>query len=283
MSALAEIPYVRPASLADALRARAEHPSWLVLAGGTDVMVPGSGLTDALGVVDVFSVNDLRGVDVADDVIRIGACTTYAELVASHAVRDILPLFATAARAVGAEQIRTRGTVGGNVVTCSPVGDMLPALLALDASVVVASASSTRTVAYEQFVRGYRAVDLGPDELLVAIEIPIPAPDTVQFWRKVGARAAQAIAKVSIAAAARVEDGRVAGFRLAFGGVADHPVRLHDVETLVEGERPDAALAAAVGAAVRASLDPITDVRSTSDYRGDVAGNLAARFVANLS
>lgn len=278
--------YARAMSLDDALRVRAEHPSWLVLAGGTDVMVPGSGLTDAPGVLDVFGVGELRGVDGAHDVtgevIRIGACTTYAELLASDVVRDHLPLLAAAAREVGAEQIRERGTIGGNVVTCSPVGDMLPGLLALDARVVLASASGTRTVPYEGFVQGYRRVDLGTDELLVALEVPRPAPGTVQHWRKVGTRAAQAITKVALAAVARVDSGRVAHVRLAFGAVADHPLRLHAVEALVEGQVADLALAEAVGAAVRDELQPITDVRSTADYRRDVAARLATRFVASL-
>lgn len=282
MSAPEAVPYVGAAALADALQARAEHPSWLVLAGGTDVMVPGSGLTDAPGVLDVFGVGELHGIHVTGDTVRISACTTYAELLASDVVHDTLPLLAAAARDVGAEQIRQRGTVGGNVITCSPVGDLLPGLLALDASVVLASASATRLVPYDQFVRGYRLVDLAPDELLVALEIPRPEPGTVQHWRKVGTRAAQAIAKVAIAAVARVELGRVVHCRLAFGAVADHPLRLRAVEAIVEGAVVDAALAEAVGAAVRDALEPITDVRSTADYRRDVAARLAARFIASL-
>lgn len=274
--------YAGATSLGDALRVRAENPTWLVLAGGTDVMVPGSGLSDPPGVLDLFGVGELHGVDGAGEVIRIGACTTYAELLASDVVRGNLPLLGDAAREVGAEQIRERGTIGGNVVTCSPVGDMLPGLLALDARVVLASVAGTRTMPYEQLVRGYREVDLGPDELLVALEVPRPAAGTVQHWRKVGTRSAQAITKVAIAAVARVEDGRVAHFRLAFGAVADHPVRLHAVEAMVEGAVADVVLAEAVGAAVRDALQPITDARSTADYRRDVAARLAARFVASL-
>jgi CO/xanthine dehydrogenase FAD-binding subunit len=274
--------YAGPMSLADALEARAAHPSWLVLAGGTDVMVPGSGLADPPGVLDLFGVAELHGVGVTGDSIRVGACTTYTEVLASGLLCEELPLLAAAAREVGAEQIRERGTIGGNVVTCSPVGDMLPGLLALDASIVLASVSGTRTVPYEAFVRGYRQVDLAPDELVVALELPRPEAGTVQHWRKVGTRAAQAITKVAIAAVARVEAGRVAHIRLAFGAVADRPVRLHAVEALMEGAVPDAALAEAVRSAVRDAIEPITDARSTADYRRDVAARLAARFVADL-
>lgn len=275
------VPYAGPVTLADALRLRAEHPDWLVLAGGTDVMVDGARI-GAPGVLDLFAMSELHTVAAAHGGIRIGACTTFTELLASDAVRETLPLLWAAAREVGAVQVRDRGTIGGNIVTSSPVGDMLPGLLALDANVVVASARQTRAVAYEQFLRGYRAVDLAADELLVAVEIGRPVPDTVHYWRKVGARAAQAIAKVSIAATARVVAGRVVECRLAFGGVADRPVRLRAVEQIVAGMRPDVALADRVGAAVRKSLDPVTDVRSTADYRRDVAANLAGRFVSSL-
>lgn len=278
----ATLPYAGPVTLADALRLKGEHPDWLVLAGGTDLMVDGERL-GAVGVLDVFGVAELHAVAATEQAIRIGAGTTFAELLADDVVRATLPLLTASASEVGAVQIRDRGTVGGNIVTSSPVGDLLPALLALDASAVVASARGLRTVAYERFVRGYRAVDLAPDELLVAVEVDRPAAGTVQHWRKVGGRAAQAISKVSIAAKARVAGDRVAGFRLAFGGVADRPVRLHRVEEIVEGMRPDAALADCVGEAVRASLEPITDVRSTADYRRDVAANLAVRFLATLA
>lgn len=277
----ATIPYAGPAALDDALRLRDEHRDWLVLAGGTDVMVGEAQRSAALGVLDLFGVAELHAVEATENVIRIGACTTFSELLADDSLRDTL--LWSAAREVGAVQIRDRGTIGGNIVTSSPVGDLLPCLLALDASVVLASTRGTRTVGYEPFVRGYRRVDLAPDELLVAVEIARPAPGAVQHWRKVGARAAQAIAKVSIAAVAQVEGGRLARLRLAFGGVADHPVRLHAVEELAEGMPPGIALADRVCAAVRESLFPITDVRSTAGYRRDVAANLAARFVSSLA
>ncbi|HEX2848920.1 MAG TPA: xanthine dehydrogenase family protein subunit M [Acidimicrobiales bacterium] len=276
--------YAGPRSLGDALALRAEHPTWLVLAGGTDVMVPpGPGATTPDGVLDVFSVREMHGVAGGSGSIRIGACTTYGELVASGLLRDSLPLLHDAARGVGAVQIRERGTIGGNIVTSSPVGDMLPGLLALEADVVVASVRGTRTVPYEAFVTGYRAVDLAADELLVTIDVPRPLAGTVQHWRKVGTRAAQSIAKVSLAATARLDGPSIACLRLALGGVADRPVRLHEVERLGEGQVPGGALAVTVEDAVRAVVEPITDVRSTAEYRAHVAARLVRRFVASLT
>lgn len=293
MTTIAVAPYAGPALLDGALRTRAAHPEWVVLAGGTDVMVPDparggvSGEPDAPrapGVLDLFGVREMHGVDaIRSGLVRIGACTTYAELLESDLVREVLPLLWSAARGVGAVQIRERGTIGGNIVTSSPVGDMLPGLLVLDAAVVVASVRATRTVPYETFLRGYRAVDLASDELLVAIEVPRPEPGTVQHWRKVGSRSAQAVAKLSIAATARVVDGRIKGCRVAFGGVADRPLRLRAVEAVAEAGVPGAELSEAVASAVRASIVPISDVRSTAEYRADVAGRLAARFITSLA
>lgn len=274
--------YARPASLAAALDARAAHPGWLVLAGGTDVMVPGARPTEPAGILDVFGLRDLHGVAVLDGTVHIGACTTFAELLTSDLVVDLLPLLHEAAREVGAVQIRERGTVGGNILTSSPVGDLLPGLLALDATVRVASRARDRAIPYEHFLTGYRQVDLAPDELLVAVQIPVPRPGVVQHWRKVATRAAQAVTKVSLAAAARVTGGRAHDVRLAFGGVADRPVRVPSAEVLVEGGPLTAELAAQVEAAVAEALHPITDSRSTADYRRDVAARLAARFTASL-
>jgi CO/xanthine dehydrogenase FAD-binding subunit len=276
--------YVRPRSLDEALRARAEHPDWLVLAGGTDVMVKAAQRPPPPGVIDVFGLGPLVGVDrTADGALRIGAATTYARLLRSDLVRRHAPALAAAAREVGALQIQARGTIGGNVGTSSPVGDTLPVLLALDASVEVASRGGERTVPYEDFCTGYRATALGPDELIVAVRIPAAAAEARQFWRKVGTRRAQSISKVMFAAAARAaDDGAVTNARIALGAVRERPIRARHAEAELIGNPPTPEVAARVGDALMADISPIDDVRSTADYRRAVAGNLAARFVTWL-
>jgi CO/xanthine dehydrogenase FAD-binding subunit len=278
-----DVACARPASLEAALSVRAEHPDWVVLAGGTDLMVPHGPPMAADGVLDLFGLADLHGVGSVGDEIHIGACTTYAELVDSPIVRDRLPLLHAAALEVGAVQVRERGTIGGNVVTASPVGDMLPGLLALDATIVVRSSAQQRSVPYEAFIAGYRRVHLAPDEIVTSISIPGPDRSVRQHWRKVGSRSALAISKVSIAGTARVEGGAATQVRLAFGAVAEVPLRLHGIEQLIEGAVPDRELAERVRTEVRAALHPIGDVRSTADYRRDVAAGLAARFVTDLA
>lgn len=278
-----DIAYLRSADVTDALRARADHGDWLVIAGGTDVMVEAAHSPGPAGVLDVFGLPALRGVSRDEDVVRIGAVTTYADLLADPVVRDALPMLRAAAAEVGSVQIRERGTIGGNVMTSSPVGDLLPPLLALDAAVELGSVRGTRVVPYADFCTGYRATVAAPDELLLAVVVALPAADTVQRWRKVGTRAAQSISKVSFAGVLRLDDeGRATGVRIAVGGVADRPVRLTGVEVLVEGNRPDAALAERARRVSAAEVRPIDDLRSTAAYRSDVTGALVARFLREL-
>src|SRR5690349_3199461 len=131
--------FVRPATLADALAARADHPDWTVLAGGTDVLVNVNHRTPPAGVIDLWRLRDLIGVDTrvlgANTWIRIGAGTTWRETIASETIARRIPIVAAAAREIGALQIQARGTVGGNLGTSSPVGDSLPVWLALDAEI----------------------------------------------------------------------------------------------------------------------------------------------------
>lgn len=275
--------FVRPHSLQAALQARADHPDWTAVAGGTDLMVGVVKRPEPKGVIDLFGLAELRGVTREGPAIRIGAGTTYAELLRSPLVRERLPLLHAACREVGAMQIQERGTLGGNVATSSPVGDTLPCLLALDAELELRSAArGARRVAYHAFCTGYRKIDLKPDELIVAAWLPDPAPGTRQLWRKVGTRRAQAISKVMVAATARVDGGRIAHLRLAMGAVADRPIRLAAVEALALHQAPGPELAARVRDAVRTAIRPITDVRSTAEYRLESAAAIAARFVEEL-
>jgi CO/xanthine dehydrogenase FAD-binding subunit len=270
--------YVKPASLDEAYGARAEHPDYVLLAGGTDYMVGALHRPEPAGVIDLFGLEGLTGVAVGEDAFRIGAATTYADLLAHEGICEELPMLRRCVAEIGAIQIQARGTLGGNMATSSPVGDSLPALLALDAVVVLGSQSGLRRTPYHGFCQGYRQIDLRADELIVAIEIPRPAPGE-QFWRKVGTRKAQAISKVMVAASARSSEGCLTHVRLAMGAVADRPLRLEACEALLEGQAPSAELAEALRAKVADAITPISDLRSTAPYRLRAAQNLAARFV----
>jgi xanthine dehydrogenase small subunit len=270
--------YVRPRDLDEAIAARAAHPDWMVIAGATDLMVNANHRAVPRGMIDLWRLAAICFVRAADDVITIGAGTTWREVENHPAIRTHLAPLAAAAREIGALQIQARGTLGGNVGTSSPVGDSLPVLLALDAELEVASVRGTRRVAYRDWCTGYRTTQLAADELIVAAHIAVPGAATRTAWRKIGTRRAQSISKVMGAAAITLDAGVVTGARVALGAVADRPIRIAAVEAAVRGLPLGAQAAEAARAALRSAIRPIDDVRSTADYRREVAENLVARF-----
>ena len=277
--------YLRPRSLEEALAARRAHAEYIVLAGGTDLLVGSAARPEPPGVIDVFGLAPLAGISEQESgAIAIGAATTYAAILQSELVRRELPGLAAAAREVGALQIQARGTLGGNVATSSPVGDTLPVLLALDAAVELASeARGRREVSYEAFLTGYRKTALAADELIVRVLFPPRPPGARHYWRKMGTRRAQSISKVMVAGCAQVEAGAFRHVRLGLGAVADRPVRARAAEAALLGAAPGREAAERARAALAGDISPIDDVRSTAAYRLAVAQNAVARFVESLA
>ncbi len=275
--------FLQPASIGEALEARLKHPNYVIVAGGTDLYVASKDKVAPAGTIDLFGIPGLCSVEDAESGgVRIGAATTYATLLGDPRIAKSYSVLRAACREVGATQIQSRGTIGGNMVTSSPVGDSLPPLLALDAEIEVASKSGKRRFPYADFLSGYRKVDLKQDELLVAIHLPQPHTDARQYWRKVGTRRAQSISKVMVAAVAHLENGVIANARLAIGAVADRTVRALVAEKAITGKAPGEETAKAAREALRAELSPIDDLRSTAEYRLDVAENMVARFILSL-
>src|SRR6266480_5935568 len=159
-----------PANLAEAYALLSERgPSIKVVAGGTDLMVlMNAHMLDEREFVDIWRVNELRGITDEGDALRIGALTTYTELIRSELIQRYVPSLVDASRTIGAIQIQNRGTIGGNIVNASPAGDSLPVLAAYDAEVEIGSARGTRRIAFNQFYAGYRRTLLQADELVVA-------------------------------------------------------------------------------------------------------------------
>jgi CO/xanthine dehydrogenase FAD-binding subunit len=269
--------YVRPRDLDEARRLRAEHPDWMLLAGGTDLMVNARHHPLPVGILDGWRIPGHFDIRAAGGQVEIGGGATWREIAEHRAVVDHIPILAAAAREIGALQIQTRGTLGGNVATSSPVGDSLPVLLALDASVELGSVRGTRVVPYREFCTGYRKTQLAADELIVRARIPLPSAGTRLHWRKVGTRRAQSISKVMAAAAVVLDGDRIVSAALALGAVADRPIRLVAVEAALAGQRQTEAVDT-LRQLMPSVIHPISDIRSTADYRLDVATNLLARF-----
>src|SRR6188508_3325725 len=210
---------VRPRSLSAALSLLTSDPTLTPIAGCTDVYVGlHFGTMPQKRFIDLWRLKELHGISVDRDVLRIGAITTYTEIIESKLVQKRVPMLAAAAREVGGAQIQNRGTLGGNVANASPAGDTLPVLAAAEAIVVLRSASGTRRVDFGSFYTGYRTSVARTDELIVALEVP--RVHGRQWFRKVGTRAAQSISKVVMAGIGGREP------RLAVGSVAPTVLRL---------------------------------------------------------
>jgi carbon-monoxide dehydrogenase medium subunit len=275
-----EPPVESPRRLSDAYALLADG-LWHPVAGGTDLLVQ---ITGELGsppgrVLDIWGLEELRGIGVADGWLTVGALTTYTEIHRSSAVREHLPALAEAGATIGAVQIQNRGTIGGNIVNASPAGDSLPVLLATDAVIVLGGPRGEREVEAGAFFIGYRRTALADDELVLRVRIPLPAGREVRF-RKVGTRRAQAISKVVIALAWRVDEaGRWRDVRVALGSVAERPIRAVAAEATLTGVAPTSDTADRAAAAVAAEIAPIDDVRSTAVYRRAVTAKVLHRLV----
>jgi CO/xanthine dehydrogenase FAD-binding subunit len=272
--------FIRPRTLAEAVEARAQHPDWMVLAGGTDLMVNANHRPTPAGIIDLWRLPELSGIE-KTDVLTIRAGTTWLEVQRHPDVLAHFKPLADAAREIGAMQIQARGTLGGNAGNSSPVGDSLPVLLAFDAELELASVRGHRRVPYREFCTGYRKTQLAPDELIVAAHLPIIETRARTTWRKVGTRRAQSISKVMGAAVIFRDGDVVTSARVALGAVADRPIRVIAVEHAVAGLTLTQA-ADAARAAMRTAIKPIDDIRSTADYRREVAENLVARFFSGI-
>jgi CO/xanthine dehydrogenase FAD-binding subunit len=272
-----------PANLPEALILLGEDPSLVPMAGCTDLMVADAvERNDLPGVLDLSRVPELRGIRQVEGALEIGATTTFNEIGQSVDVQELLPALAAAASVIGGWQIQNRATLGGNIANASPAGDSLPVLLVLDATVVAVSTNGERHIPYTGFHVGYRRTALEPGELIDRVLLPLPAPDSVQAFRKVGTREAQAISKVVVAMLGRVEGEKIVDYRLAAGSVAPTPVRLTEVEEAIKGRSADEATASLAGRLARAAVKPIDDVRSTATYRAFALERVVRRLTLQL-
>src|ERR1700688_3016124 len=275
---------VAPGGLHSIVSLLASQPGvWLPIAGGTDLMVQyAAGKLPARKLVSIWNIPELRRIEVTADEIRIGAGCTYTDLRRNDLVASEFALLQSAARWTGGVANQNRGTIGGNIVNASPAADSLPALLVYDAELILVSIRGKRRLPYASFHTGYKKTLLATDELLQAVCLPRRFSGYSAHARKVGARNAQAISKVCIAALARMADGVVDDVRIALGSVAPVPLRLTETEQTVRGKAIDSELLLLARKTVAAEIRPIDDIRSTARYRAVVAGNLVAEFLNRL-
>jgi CO/xanthine dehydrogenase FAD-binding subunit len=274
-----------PDRLDDALAALDSDPALTVLAGGTDLMVElNYGRRRPLDVLSLRRLTGLRDWHVersaaGGDEVVLGAAVTYTALLGDE-LAGLLPALAQAARTVGSPQIRNAGTIGGNLVTGSPAGDTLPVLVALEATVDLASArGGTRTLPVSEFLTGPKQTARRPDELLVAVRVPVAAGPSE--FLKIGVRNAMVIA---VANCALVVDRRRRALHCALGAVGPVPIRDEDAELWAttrldwDGDQPPhPSVVEGFGRRMAAAARPIDDHRATADYRRHAVGVMARR------
>lgn len=272
--------YVRPERLEDALAALAAGPR-VVIAGGTDVYPAHVGRPFHEPVLDISALRGFRAISATQAGWRIPAMATWTDV----AEAPLPPLFnglRSAARTIGGLQVQNAGTVCGNLCNASPAADGIPNLLALDATVELASVRGIRRVPVGEFVTGYRATVCRPEELVTAVLVPAPAGTARSAFLKLGSRAYLVISIVMVAGVLDVVDGRVASVRLAVGACSPVAQRLPELEAALAGRVPGPDLADLVEPAHLSGLAPIDDVRGTAAYRLDAAGTLLRRLIAEL-
>jgi CO/xanthine dehydrogenase FAD-binding subunit len=272
--------YLRPHRLEEALGAL-QRPL-TVLAGGTDFYPARVGRSIDEDILDIGAIADLRGIARTAAGWRLGATTTWSEMIAA----DLPPLFdglKQAAREVGGRQIQNAGTIAGNLCNASPAADGVPPLLALDAEVEIASRAGARRVPLAAFITGNRRTVLMPGELVVAIHVPEPVHPAKSAFLKLGARRYLVISIVMAAATLEIASGRVVSARVAVGACSAVAQRLPALEAALAGAALDAGLGKKLEPAHLAPLAPIDDIRGSAGYRTDASLTVLRRLLQGFA
>ena len=274
-----------PRSLEAALSLLADEPGvWKPFAGGTDLMVLlEAGKLTHRNYINIWRLDELRGINANNDHVTLGALTTYTDVQANPILQSEFPMLCQAASETGGLAIQNRGTLGGNIVNASPAADSPPALLAYDAEVELVSTQGSRWLPYQGFHTGYKQMLIRPDELLTRIRLPRNTSGATHYYRKVGTRKAQAISKVCFAAVGRTSNGRIEDARVVVGSVAPIVVRCLQTESALRDQKPDAVTMQSAQASLLREISPIDDIRSTANYRLHVTLNLLGDFITTLN
>lgn len=271
--------YARPTVLDEALQVLARGAT--VLAGGTDHYAARVGKPLGEPILDITAIRGLRRIEESREHWRIGAATTWTDVLEAKlpAVFDGLKL---AAREIGGLQIQNSGTLAGNLCNASPAADGVPALLAMDASVELASARGLRVLPLAEFITGPRKTGRRSDELLTAILVPKPEHEARSHFLKLGARKYLVISIAMASVVVEHAAGVVRRARVAVGSCSPVALRLHALEDALRGQPLDLGLADIPTAAHLAPLMPIDDVRASGAYRRDAALTVVRRTLAGV-
>ena len=276
--------YIRADSPQHAFELLAKHgDDARVIAGGQTLLATlNMRLSQPALLVDIAGFDAWRGIAVQGGLLRIGALARHSEVESSPLVARHAPLLAQAAPHIAHRAIRNLGTFGGALAYADPAAEWPACVLALDATLVIASAKGERRVAAADFFQGLYSTARQADELLVAVELPLPAPGERQHFTEVARRHGD-YAVVGLAARAIWSGGRLEQVRLAFLSLGDRPLRATRAEAVLAGGPFDDARLAAADAALRAELDPFADLTHSAAAKRQIAATLMRRAVQALT
>jgi xanthine dehydrogenase small subunit len=269
--------FFAPRTLEDLADAYAAAPDSLLLAGATDVgLWVTKQLRELAPTIYIGDVAGLQAIEERDRALEIGAAASLSD--AFSALVKAYPALAEIANRFGSPPVRNAGTLCGNIANGSPIGDSMPALIAIGAEVVLRHGAKERALPLEALYSGYRQKTLARGEFVRAVRVPLPRKDLVVASYKVSKRFDQDISAVCGAFALTLRGDTVTGARIAYGGMAATPKRATGAENALEGRRLDAATVRAAVEALRHDFAPIDDMRASAAYRLRVAGALLERF-----
>jgi len=273
--------YFKPQSLDEVWELKDQFPGARYIAGGTDLMVKMKNRElKPTALISLRSVPELTGITIGET-IRIGAMTTIVDLIAHPELGNIFPVLLQAARRLGSPQVRNVGTVGGNLCNCSPCADTAQALLVLDAAVVIRNPRESKKVNLYDFFIGAGESCLASNEILCEIILNLPAPNTRAIFMKKG-RVKMDLAIASIAALLVMNEDTCIAARFSAGSVAPVPLRLFKVEELFHDTVISKELINDAQSIAMKSVSPITDIRSTEEYRREIVGIYIKRAIEKL-
>ncbi len=271
--------FFAPISLGEAIRFKRDHATATILQGGTDVGVwVNKRDFNAPAMLSLAKINELGEISFEESRIVVGANVSLTEFEA--AVRDTIPELHGILRIFGSPQIKNAGTLVGNIANGSPIADTLPYLFVAGAELELAGAGGIRRVPVERFYRGYKTFDLNPDEIITRVVVPVVTTkaDRVLRLYKVSRRTDLDISAFTAAILLRVDEGRIAAAKIAYGGVAPVVMRMPKLEAFLAGKRLEPETFEEAGAIARGEVSPISDVRGSREYRLQLCENILQKF-----
>lgn len=257
------------------------NPTARILAGGTDLALEVTQqMRNLPSIVSVNAVPELKSIQLGENQIELGAAVTLNDCMS--VLQDRIPGSRELLLRFGSDQVRNQGTIGGNIGSASPIGDLPPLLIALDATITLQKGDDTRTIALEDHYLGYRQTTLQSGEFIRSVNIPLPAVEDHFSVHKISKRTDDDISSVCLAVYLPMRNGVVNNARLAFGGMAATPVRAKDAEHKLNGTEFSQVSVLQAQEAIALELKPMSDARASAAYRLQVAQNLLQRVLLEV-